>query len=120
MVTDGELSERAAALRQEAGAVLADLEAAGVLDGIGSVHLTGSYVSGLMVWRDLDVMVHVGPSFSPHFVNLLSLLFHLIAGIGEILLQSLIGREHTTNVTQQYVFRTLEFASNLQASDVSF
>src|SRR4029453_5992427 len=29
---------------------------------------TGSFVSGLMVWRDLDVMVLGGPDFSPHDV----------------------------------------------------
>ena len=31
----------------------------------GPVHYVGSYVSGLMVWRDLDVMVLVPPGFGP-------------------------------------------------------
>ena len=51
---DDELSSRARALQHEAQAVLADLD----LDAVfGPVLLTGSAVSGLMVWRDLDVMV---------------------------------------------------------------
>lgn len=35
---------------------------------IGPVLLTGSYVSGLMSWPDLDIMVHVGADFSPRDV----------------------------------------------------
>jgi hypothetical protein len=35
---------------------------------LGPVSVTGSLVSGLMVWRDLDVMLLGGPSFSPHDV----------------------------------------------------
>lgn len=63
--SDEELSTRQAVLRAEAGGVLAGLDLPATL---GPVHLTGSYVSGLMCWPDLDVMVHVGAGFSPRDV----------------------------------------------------
>lgn len=44
-------------LQREARKVLADLRLAERLHRLGRVELVGSYVSGLMVWRDLDVMV---------------------------------------------------------------
>jgi hypothetical protein len=56
-----ELLARQAALQAEATSILAELD----LTGIGPRHLAGSYVSGLMVWPDLDVMVCVGPEFTP-------------------------------------------------------
>jgi hypothetical protein len=56
-----ELRARQAALQGEATGILAELD----LADLGPVHLAGSYVSGLMVWRDLDVMVFVGPDFTP-------------------------------------------------------
>jgi hypothetical protein len=56
-----ELLARQVALQGEASEVLAELD----LADIGPVHLAGSYVSGLMVWPDLDVMVFVGPAFTP-------------------------------------------------------
>lgn len=63
---DAELIERQVALRAEATEVLASL---GVLfEGVGTPIPTGSYISGLMVWRDLDVMVLGGPDFSPRDV----------------------------------------------------
>lgn len=62
--SDEELRARQAALQAEAVEVLADLE----LADIGPIHLTGSYVSGLMCWPDLDIMVHVGPDFAPRDV----------------------------------------------------
>jgi hypothetical protein len=44
-----------------------------LLSRTGPVHYTGSYVSGLMVWRDLDVMVHVPSGFGlPDLVRLLA------------------------------------------------
>ena len=63
-VTD--LEKRQAALQDEAGAVLAELDLPAL--GFGPALPTGSYVSGLMVWRDLDVMVLGGPSFAPRDV----------------------------------------------------
>ena len=46
-------------LQAEARSVLARLEP------LGPLLPTGSYVSGLMVWRDLDVMLLGGPDYSP-------------------------------------------------------
>jgi hypothetical protein len=56
-----DLGARQAALQGDAAAILAGFD----LADVGPVQLAGSYVSGLMVWADLDVMVHVGPGFSP-------------------------------------------------------
>jgi len=63
--SDEELRARQSALQTEAADVLAELDLAAIA---GPVLLTGSYVSGLMCWPDLDVMVHVGADFSPRDV----------------------------------------------------
>lgn len=63
--TDADLNRRAMTLEREAQALLADVDASQLLAGLGPIHPAGSYVSGLMVWRDLDVMVHVGPELGP-------------------------------------------------------
>jgi hypothetical protein len=60
--SDEALAARQAALQAEAAEVLA------TLDLPGPTVLTGSYVSGLMCWPDLDIMVHVGAGFSPRDV----------------------------------------------------
>jgi len=65
---DEDLSARQAVLQAEAADVLASFDVAGIVADIGSIHLTGSYVSGLMCWPDLDIMVHVGAGFSPRDV----------------------------------------------------
>jgi hypothetical protein len=57
VLSDAELIDQASRLRVEAGEVLAAADLPAVLADIGSVEVIGSYVSGLMVWRDLDVMV---------------------------------------------------------------
>jgi hypothetical protein len=57
-----DLEARSAELQVEAGAVLAGLDLPAL--GFGPVLPTGSVVSGLMVWRDLDVMV-LGEGLSP-------------------------------------------------------
>ena len=62
------LRHRQAALQAEAAEVLAGLGLAAIVEDIGTPLLTGSYVSGLMSWRDLDIMLLVGPDFSPHHV----------------------------------------------------
>lgn len=62
---DEDLSNRQAVLHAEATEVLAELHLAAIVADTGPMHLTGSYVSGLMCWPDLDVMVHVGPGFTP-------------------------------------------------------
>jgi hypothetical protein len=63
--SDEELTARQAVLQVEAGDVLASLDLPAT---VGPVHLTGSYVSGLMCWPDLDVMVHVGAGVTPRDV----------------------------------------------------
>jgi hypothetical protein len=65
---DEDLLTRQAALQAAAAEVLADLDLAAIVADTGPMHLTGSYVSGLMCWPDLDVMVHVGPGFTPRDV----------------------------------------------------
>lgn len=66
--SDEDLWTRQAALQAEASEVLASLDLATTLADAGPVLLTGSYVSGLMCWPDLDVMVHVGAGFTPRDV----------------------------------------------------
>lgn len=53
------------ALQEEAALVVAELDLSRRLAVVGPAFLTGSYVSGLMVWRELDVMFLVGPELSP-------------------------------------------------------
>jgi hypothetical protein len=74
--SDEELRLRQSALQEEARAVLADLDLAAVAGDLGPVLLTGSYVSGLMCWRDLDAMLLVGGRFTP--VDVLGLLRRLV------------------------------------------
>lgn len=66
--SDQELRARQASLQAEAADLLADLDRAGLFDDVGPPLLAGSYVSGLMCWRDLDIMVLGGPDFSPRDV----------------------------------------------------
>lgn len=54
------LESRQRALQESARTVL------GSLSPLGELSPTGSFVSGLMVWKDLDVMMLGGPDFSPH------------------------------------------------------
>ena len=63
--SDEELWTRQSLLQAEAAQVLGDLERAGLFDELGPPLPTGSYVSGLMCWRDLDLMVLAGPDFAP-------------------------------------------------------
>src|SRR5689334_11295098 len=65
---DDDLWTRQLALQAEAAAILADLDLAGLVADVGPMLLAGSYVSGLMCWPDLDVMVFVGAGFSPQDV----------------------------------------------------
>lgn len=66
--SDEELLARQSSLQAEAGEVLAELARFGLFQGIDPPLLMGSYVSGLMCWRDLDIGVYAGPDFSPHDV----------------------------------------------------
>jgi hypothetical protein len=65
---DDELRARQTALQAEAAAILAELDLAAIVADVGPLLLTGSYVSGLMCWPDLDLMAYVGAEFSPQDV----------------------------------------------------
>ena len=45
--------------------MLSGLDLAGLVGDVGPLLVTGSFVSGLMCWRELDVMVRTGSDFSP-------------------------------------------------------
>ncbi len=66
--SDEDLLARQSALQDGAQEVLADLDLATVAAGIGPLLLTGSYISGLMCWREVDVMVLAGDDFCPEDV----------------------------------------------------
>jgi hypothetical protein len=66
--SDEELLARQSALQAEAREVLAELDLAALVADVGPLLVAGSFVSGLMCWRDLDVMVLAGGDFSPHDV----------------------------------------------------
>jgi hypothetical protein len=70
------LLARQAALQAEAGEVITELGLPALFADVGPVLLTGSYVSGLMCWRELDVMLLAAPHFSPH--DVLQLLHRVI------------------------------------------
>ena len=63
--SDAELAERAEHLQAAGTALLASLDLPGRFADVGPVRVMGSVVSGLMVWRDLDVGVLVGADFGP-------------------------------------------------------
>jgi hypothetical protein len=62
---DQELLARQAALQAEASQVLAELDLSRLFADVGPVLVVGSYLSGLMAWRDLDVGLLAGVSCSP-------------------------------------------------------
>jgi hypothetical protein len=77
------LLNRQASLQAEAGALLADPGWQAVFAGMGPVLPTGSYVSGLMCWPELDVMLLGGPTFSPYdMVGLLRRVVELPGVVG--------------------------------------
>jgi hypothetical protein len=63
--SDDELVARQSALQAEAREVLAELSLATLFADVGPMLLTGSLVSGLMCWREIDVMLLAGGDFSP-------------------------------------------------------
>jgi hypothetical protein len=65
---DGELAARQSALQAEATALLDELDQSGVFAGLVPLEVTGSYISNLMCWRDLDVGLLVGPDCDPRDV----------------------------------------------------
>ena len=73
---DDELAARQASLRRDATALLEKLDRSAILTEVGPVALAGSYVSELMCWRELDVMVLVGADYTP--ADVLQLISHLM------------------------------------------
>ena len=63
--TDEYLLRRQMDLQEEARDVLNELDLERRLGDIGSMLMTGSFISGLMVWRELDIMFLGGPELSP-------------------------------------------------------
>ena len=63
--SDQGLLARQAALQAEATQVLAELELGRRFADVGPVLVVGSYLSGLMCWRDLDVCLLAGEECSP-------------------------------------------------------
>jgi hypothetical protein len=63
--SDHELAARQAALQAEAAAILDELDRSEIFTDIKPLEVTGSYISNLMCWRDLDVGLLVGADYSP-------------------------------------------------------
>jgi hypothetical protein len=64
-VTDEDLLARQDALQEQGREMLARLNLEALVADVGPLLVTGSFVSGLMSWREVDVMVLAGPDFSP-------------------------------------------------------
>lgn len=79
---DEEFAARQSTLRREATALLDELDRSAILTDVGPVALAGSYVSELMCWRELDVMVLVGANYSP--ADVLQLIFRIMQFPGVI------------------------------------
>jgi hypothetical protein len=66
-MSDDELARRQDALQAEAAQLLARTGLVDLLETAGEVLLTGSFVSGLMTWREIDIML-LAPGCTPHDV----------------------------------------------------
>ena len=77
--SDADLLARQAALQAEAAELLAGLDLAALVADIGPLLLAGSVVSGLMGWREIDVMLLAGPDFTPG--DVLRLLARIVARV---------------------------------------
>jgi hypothetical protein len=81
--SDHELAARQLALHAEADALLEELQRSGVFSDIGPLEVTGSYISELMCWREIDVGLLVGADYSPADVlHLISRVLDLPGVIG--------------------------------------
>ncbi len=79
---DEELAVRQSALRAEAASLLNELDRSQIFADLGPPAVTGSYVSELMCWRDLDVMLLVGPRCTPRdVVQLIARIVGTIPGV---------------------------------------
>ena len=66
--SDEELAARQSALHAAADELLDELDQSRVFADLGPLRITGSYISELMCWRDLDVGLLVGPEYAPRDV----------------------------------------------------
>jgi hypothetical protein len=81
--SDDELAARQSALQNEAAELLDELDQSKIFSDIGPLEVTGSYISHLMCWRELDVMLLAGPDFGPRDVlNLISRVMELPGIVG--------------------------------------
>src|SRR5258707_14142509 len=78
--SDEDLLARQSALQDAAREVLAGLDLAALVADVGPVLVTGSVVSGLMCWRELDVMVLAGRDFPSQ--NVMGLLARIVQRAG--------------------------------------
>ena len=62
--------------------MIAVLDLAALVAEVGPLLVTGSFVSGLMCWRELDVMVLAGRDFSPE--DVMGLLARIVTRPGVI------------------------------------
>ena len=62
--SDAELLARQSVRQDEAREMLAELDLATLVADIGPVLLAGSFVSGVMCWPEVDLMVLAGPDLS--------------------------------------------------------
>ena len=76
LASDQELLTRQASLQAESAQVLAELDLGQLFADVGPVLVVGSYLSGLMCWRDLDVCLLAGVECSPS--DLLELLKRVV------------------------------------------
>ena len=79
---DDVLESRQTELQAEGRRLLDELGVERVLAEVGTVRYAGSFVSGLMSWPDLDVMVLSHPGFTP--TDVLALQSRIIAKPGVI------------------------------------
>jgi hypothetical protein len=70
---DGILEQRQTALQAQARQLVLELGLLELLSEVGPVRFAGSYVSALMSWPEIDVMVLAGPNFSQGQVQALQM-----------------------------------------------
>ena len=80
--SDEDLLARQSMLQDEAQEVLAGLDLAALVADIGPLQVTGSFVSGLMCWRELDVIVLADRDFPPR--DVMGLLTRIVRRTGVI------------------------------------
>lgn len=89
-------------LHAEATALLDELDRSGVFADIGPFEVTGSYISHLMCWRDLDVMLLVGADYGPQDVlRLISQIMKLPGIVGFDYRDERAGRSPTGEVSDE-------------------